>query len=135
MNIGKVNNPSKILSSCITLSTVLIIAINRMLKCTMDIDWKSNLGFPRLVKDHQIMNTVWWTLRLWRSILIYDFIYFSILVFFRKNFSPLQLCRMLPWFWQQLSEDQIIWQKNKPSDHLEACWHKCTWRKLDTVCD
>ena len=33
--------------------TVLIIAINRMMKCTKDIDKNSNLGFPRLVKDHQ----------------------------------------------------------------------------------
>ena len=35
------------------LGTVLIIAINRMMKCTKDIDSNSNLGFPRLVKDHQ----------------------------------------------------------------------------------
>ena len=33
--------------------TVLIIAINCMMKCTKDIDKNSNLGFPRLVKDHQ----------------------------------------------------------------------------------
>ena len=36
------------------LSTVFIIAINPMMKCTKDFDYKSNLGFPRLVKDHQI---------------------------------------------------------------------------------
>ena len=34
-------------------NTVLIIAINRMMKCTKDINSDSNLGFPRLVKDHQ----------------------------------------------------------------------------------
>ena len=33
--------------------TVFIIAINPMMKCTKDFDYKSNLGFPRLVKDHQ----------------------------------------------------------------------------------
>ena len=33
--------------------TVLIIATNRMMKCTKDIDKSSNLGFPRLVKHHQ----------------------------------------------------------------------------------
>ena len=35
------------------LHTVFIIAINRMMKCTKDIDQESNLGFPRQVKDHQ----------------------------------------------------------------------------------